>query len=165
MGVVTFICVPVWCSEFNSTDLQRWCIHSFKICTWKTFPLISQKPSWKVRSRQVSADTTYFSQEMKLFRNHQRLHLITELMYSTQLGLININDPFINTVPMKILVVNTNSPSSATLLTIRLKRASNNLFKRTFIIWYFEKGINMHFDRFFWRGQNYLKKEYCFPQC
>ena len=70
-------------------------------------------------------------------------------MYSTQLGLINTTDPFINTVPMKIFVVNTNSPSSVTLLTIRLKRASNNLFKRNFITWYFEKGINMHLGRFF----------------
>ena len=44
---------------------------------------LTQKSSWKIRSKQMSVDTTYFLQETKSSRNLQRLRLVKELMHST----------------------------------------------------------------------------------
>ena len=46
------------------------------------FLLITQNSSWKIRSKQMSAYTTYFLQETKQSRNLQRLGLVKELIHS-----------------------------------------------------------------------------------
>ena len=44
--------------------------------------LSNQKSSWKIRSKQMFADITYFLQETKSSINLQRLLLVKELMHS-----------------------------------------------------------------------------------
>ena len=62
----------------------------------------------------------------------------------------------------KYLLQNTNAPSFVTILTFRLQKDCNEMFKRIFIAWYFKKEINMFVDRFYWGVKLFLKKAYCF---
>ena len=101
-----------------------------------------------------------FCKKPELYTNLQRLWLLKEVMHLTcyykhYRCFLDYHSPNLNRF-WKTL------SSLVTLLTIRLHRVCNKLFKRIFITWCFKNGINRGIGRFFWRDRYLSKKDILF---
>ena len=107
-----------------------------------------------------------FRKKTELYTNLQRLRLIKEVMHLTWYYkhywcFLNLLSPIYYHSPNTNRFWKTLS-SLVTLLTIRLHRVCNKLFKRIFITWCFKNGINRGIGRFFWADQYLSKKDILF---
>ena len=65
----------------NSFPKLRYLLKSHSLLFTRTSPLISQKSSWKSRSKQIAAvDIMCYLQETKSSKSLERLHLLKELI-------------------------------------------------------------------------------------